>query len=217
MKLSPGSNAIKLDQTLMTMNVYDRTATLLYRGTSGTYENDASAGFYTLSSEVLPTYNGTATALTEDYDMDGTLDQVVVGSSNETIFILSSGVNETVQTFVCDGTDQAGNYTTDGTFINNVEVTGNCTAASGANAIVEATPQQLGEGFFTVEYLQRGTNPVPGNLQTGDVIRVYYEAPREIGEDEEVRLNFIPKIGTPTLTQFLTPEVISIERVYLYP
>jgi len=54
-------------------------------------------------------------------------------------------------------------------------------------------------------------------LQRGDVIRLCYEGPGQITEDEEVRLNFIPKIGTPTLTKFVTPDVISTERVYLYP
>ena len=55
------------------------------------------------------------------------------------------------------------------------------------------------------------------NLQRGDIIRVCFESPGQITEDEEVRLNFIPKIGTATLTQFVTPDVISTERVYLYP
>jgi hypothetical protein len=78
-------------------------------------------------------------------------------------------------------------------------------------------PHKEGEGMFTVEYLQQGTNHIPGNLQKGDLIKLCYEAPQDIGEDVEVRLNFIPKIGTATLTDFVTPDVISTERVYLYP
>ncbi len=74
-----------------------------------------------------------------------------------------------------------------------------------------------GRGNFTVEYLQEGSNFVDGNLQRGDVIKLYFESPRDIGEDENIRLNFIPKIGTPTLTEFITPDVISEERIYLYP
>lgn len=72
-------------------------------------------------------------------------------------------------------------------------------------------------GFFGVNYIINGTNHVDGNLQRGAVIRVFLEAPRSIGEDESIRLNFIPKIGTATLTQFNTPDVISTERVYMYP
>ena len=78
-------------------------------------------------------------------------------------------------------------------------------------------PYKNGEGYFTAVYLQTGTNHVAGNLQRGDLIKVCYEAPDDIGEDEQVRLNFIPKIGTSTLTDFVTPDVISTERVYLYP
>ncbi|MCB9362312.1 hypothetical protein H6504_02660 [Candidatus Woesearchaeota archaeon] len=74
-----------------------------------------------------------------------------------------------------------------------------------------------GRGNFSVQYLQRGTNWIEGNLQRGDVIKLYYESPRDIGEDESIRVNFIPKIGTPTLTEFITPEVIADERIYLYP
>ncbi len=32
-----------------------------------------------------------------------------------------------------------------------------------------------------------------------------------------LRLNFIPKTGTATLTTFTVPDVISTQRVYLYP
>lgn len=74
-----------------------------------------------------------------------------------------------------------------------------------------------GQGEFGVDYIINGTNHVDGNLQRGDVIRVYLDSPRDIGEDESIRINFIPKIGTATLTQFNTPDVMSTERVYMYP
>lgn len=80
-----------------------------------------------------------------------------------------------------------------------------------------STNQTTGEGYFAVVYEQEGSNHVGGNLQRGDVIRICYKAVGEIGEDETVRLNFIPRIGTPTLTEFVTPDVITSERVYLYP
>lgn len=72
-------------------------------------------------------------------------------------------------------------------------------------------------GTFTIEYLQQGSNFVQDNLQRGDVVKLYYAAPRPIGESEDISMTFIPKIGTPTSTQFITPEVISTYQVYLYP
>ncbi len=83
--------------------------------------------------------------------------------------------------------------------------------------MITVYPYLEGDGFFTVEYLQEGTNFIAGNIQKGDLIKLCYEAPQDIGEDAEVRLNFIPKIGTATLTEFVTPDVISTERTYLYP
>lgn len=74
-----------------------------------------------------------------------------------------------------------------------------------------------GVGNFTVQYLQRGPNSIDGNLQRGDVIRIYFEGPRSVYEGEDMRISFIPRIGTPTLVEFVTPEVISRERVFLYP
>jgi len=85
------------------------------------------------------------------------------------------------------------------------------------NSTVTFEPENLGQGYFVATYEIEGTNHVPGNLQRGDVINMCFEANGAIDEDEHVRLNFIPKIGTPTLTQFVTPDVISTERIYLYP
>jgi hypothetical protein len=85
------------------------------------------------------------------------------------------------------------------------------------NGTLEVRPYKLGEGYFSVTYEQVGTNHVEGNLQRGDIIKICFESPRAINEDELVRLNFIPKIGTNSLTEFVTPDVISTERVYLYP
>lgn len=72
-------------------------------------------------------------------------------------------------------------------------------------------------GTFGVEYLINGSNHIAGNLQRGDVIRISLEGPRAIEESEHVRINFIPKIGTATLVEFNTPDVISTQRAYLYP
>ena len=123
MKLAPGSDEIKLDQALLTLNTFNTTTSLTYReGTS--FERNETDGYWTSGD---------------------------------------------------------------------------------------------GSGFYVVEYLQRGPNSITGNLQRGDVIRIYFASPREIYEDENIRINFIPRIGTPTLVEFVAPEVISTERVYLYP
>ncbi len=85
------------------------------------------------------------------------------------------------------------------------------------NYSITVTPYREGEGYFSAIYEIDGTNHVEENLQRGDIVRLCYEAPGEITEDSLVRLSLIPKTGTPTLTQFVTPDVISTQRVYLYP
>jgi archaellin len=219
-RLSPGSNAIKLDQALLTMNSYDRTATLTYRGTTGTTENDFTSGFYTLSVETLGNITETGSNLVEDYDLDGVADEAYLNAAGNLRFNFSGGTTLTVTDFECTGAvaDQTGTYTVTGSDeVASIAVGGSCGNDNTGTASINVTPKLVGNGFFSVKYLQRGTNPVDGNLQSGDVIKLYYEAPRAVSEDEEIRINFVPKIGTPTLTQFITPEVLSTERVYLYP
>jgi archaeal flagellin FlaB len=70
---------------------------------------------------------------------------------------------------------------------------------------------------FGVTYLQQGTNSQTGVIVRGDVINVLFQAERALLEAEDVRISFIPQIGTPTVVQFGLPDVISTERVYLYP
>jgi len=164
-----------------------------------------------------------AFVLEEDYDDDGTDDQIAVNDTHVYLYLSSAGnftvamgedistapVNLSVSQSVSNATDTFATISLSGaTYTDDVIP---------ANASFTITPYNQGEGYFAVVYEQEGTNHVPGNLQRGDIIRLCYEAPGEIVEDELIRLNFIPKIGTATLTQFVTPDVISVERVYLYP
>jgi len=161
--------------------------------------------------------------LDEDYDDDGIDDKFAVNDT-DAILLLGSGDKLTVP-LGADITSGLSNISTTGTFYNS---TGSIVATVDIDAVmtqtgylpansITITPYREGEGYFSVVYEQEGTNHVEGNLQRGDIIKLCYEAPGQIAEDQEVRLNFIPKIGTATLTQFVTPDVISTERVYLYP
>lgn len=87
------------------------------------------------------------------------------------------------------------------------------------NALAESgITQFVGSiGFFAKEYLQEATNHLDNNLQRGDIVRILFEPSRAIGADEGVRITFIPKSGQSTLTEFITPDVMSVEKEYLYP
>jgi len=232
-KLSPGSDPIKLNQVIFSFNTKDNTGTLKYKGTNGVCDLDNVNGYNTWNEQVISNSdigpNSQNFTLNEDLDDDGADDYVFVdstgdGSDDSITFELST--DGLINASLGDDIDAAdGNVSISSVAVTNgtktwayVSVVGLTTGGIlNASVVTTVTPYELGEGYFTATYEQQGTNWVDGNLQRGDIIRICYEAPRDVTEDEEIRLNLIPKIGTSTLTQFVTPDVISTERVYLYP
>lgn len=85
------------------------------------------------------------------------------------------------------------------------------------NATAKIVPEKINTGYFSAVYQTEGNNHIHGRVQRGDVVKLCYEAPQEILTDKRVRISLIPKSGSPTLTEFITPEVMSRTREYLYP
>jgi len=234
-KLSPGSDPIKLNQIIFTFNTKDQTSTLKYRGTDGVCELNNTIGYNTWNEEYVRFVNTSVNhyMLEEDLDDDKVEDFLYIedaGALNLTFNLSEAGAFYVADATINLSLDTVGAVTGLGTnswTIQNsthtfayVSLSGTSStnnSLGGSNLTLTVTPYNEGEGYFVAIYEQEGTNHIPGNLQRGDVIRLCYEGPGQITEDEEVRLNFIPKIGTPTLTKFVTPDVISTERVYLYP
>jgi len=228
MKLSPGSKAIKLNEVTITFNTKNNTATLIYRGTGGKCIPNNVTGYHTRKAETVSTAINTTNCYVfrEDIDDDGYFtDRICVLDSTHIIMNLSSGVSH----FAIPDIGGAGtspvtlsiskqNVNSSLSRFGKIQINGiaNVDNTIPANSII-VTPYNEGAGFFTVAYLQQGTNFVDGNLQRGDLIKVCYESPEDITEGENVRINFIPKIGAATLTEFAAPDVMSTERVYLYP
>lgn len=231
MKLSPGSDPIKLDQIIFTFNTKDQTSTLKYRGEDSICEKNNVDGYNTWNAEYPPSVSTVVNnyVLEEDYDDDNLPDYLYISNATATVWTLNmstAGVfNLTGGQDITNASGTPVNVAFTGTFANStttfayLTVTGSTNTNNTVDAVAEIiiTPYKEGEGYFAGVYEQEGTNHVAGNMQRGDIIRFCFESPGQITEDEEVRLNFIPKIGTATLTQFVTPDVISTERVYLYP
>jgi archaellin len=70
---------------------------------------------------------------------------------------------------------------------------------------------------FNVTYEVEGTEHREGFLVRGDVISMLMFPPRDMIEDEAVRLTFVPKVGTQTLLEFRTPSVIGRQTIFLFP
>ncbi|MBN2880520.1 hypothetical protein JXM83_00565 [Candidatus Woesearchaeota archaeon] len=70
---------------------------------------------------------------------------------------------------------------------------------------------------FRVAYLKNGTNHIQGYFNVGDIVQLCYDAPRNLGSDELLRVSFIPKVGSVMTVRITTPPVVSTARVFLYP
>jgi len=231
LKLSPGSDPIKLEQVILTMNTKDRTATIKYRGTSGVCDHSNVNGYNTFNDEHPITEIGVTVndyTLAEDLDDDGANDYMYVynnaGGDEYLYFNLSTAglVNISLGVEISAGTASPALTSTPVTNGSTVFAYVRLDGPIGpqvinASANFTITPYKDGQGYFCAEYEQESTNHIAGTFQRGDVIKICYEGPRAVSTDEEVRINFIPKIGTATTTEFNSPDVISTERVYLYP
>ena len=71
--------------------------------------------------------------------------------------------------------------------------------------------------LFNVTYQVTGTENRAGFIVRGDVIKLTCMPPRDLVEDESVRITFIPKIGTQSIVEFRTPSVISRQNMVLFP
>ncbi|MFW5746249.1 MAG: archaellin/type IV pilin N-terminal domain-containing protein [Nanoarchaeota archaeon] len=74
-----------------------------------------------------------------------------------------------------------------------------------------------GTSKYSIEMLINGSGHRQHYLQTGDVIKVCFKTKREIEEDEDMKLTFVPKTGSISMVHTSTPDVITTKKVYLYP
>lgn len=230
MKLAGGSDDIKFDDAFLEVMAYDSTATLVYSGRNGTTQNSIG-GYWTLTSETpntetivrsqttAPAYDDPQ-VLGIDYDRDNVRDQLTGGLEGQMAYVsLSSGASVAIG--YCNASGTFVTNVSDTTYISRSQTdpftcTGNLNL-TGLYLERQTKQSNFGKGFYSIEYIHTGTNPSPGNLQRGDMIRLYFQAPEQIGNEETVTIRFVPKFGTPTLTQFRTPEGMAEERVFLYP
>jgi flagellin FlaB len=70
---------------------------------------------------------------------------------------------------------------------------------------------------YSAEYLKNGTDHLQNYLTTGDIVKVRFNSTTSISQSATVKLRVIPKHGVIVPVDFVTPDVISTERVILYP
>ncbi|MBU0762442.1 MAG: hypothetical protein KKD39_05400, partial [Candidatus Altiarchaeota archaeon] len=70
---------------------------------------------------------------------------------------------------------------------------------------------------YLIYYVQTGSNHEDGYLNRGDVAKIIFRVPSEIGENELVRIKLIPRVGQYTQIEFYTPDSMTQESVALWP
>jgi archaeal flagellin FlaB len=82
----------------------------------------------------------------------------------------------------------------------------NCSVLSTSNGL-----------YFAIDYLIDGGNPTIGYLQSGDVVLLCFQSTRKINEDESLILRLIPKVGSPTVIESALPDIMTEQRIVIYP
>ena len=70
---------------------------------------------------------------------------------------------------------------------------------------------------YFIDYLIEGANHAEGYLQRGDVIKLCFKSSRAVGEDETISIMIVPKIGSPTQIETAMPDIITEQRITLFP
>jgi len=71
--------------------------------------------------------------------------------------------------------------------------------------------------FYLVHYVKQGPDYEPNYLTRGDVIKIKFKTTQSVGENRKLRIKVIPRVGTATIVEFTTPDVMTDVRVTLWP
>jgi len=71
--------------------------------------------------------------------------------------------------------------------------------------------------FYRVYYVKSSSKHVDGYINVGEVVQLCYELPREVFEDEVIRVNIIPATGSSHTVSVNTPGTMITKRVFLFP
>jgi len=70
---------------------------------------------------------------------------------------------------------------------------------------------------YFVENLIEGTRYREGYMQSGDVSMLCFEAPHDMGRDEDLQVRVVPKYAQVMIIETTMPDAILTERVFIFP
>lgn len=160
--------------------------------------------------------------LEDDLDEDGVDDTIAINRTHAIVMLSDAGnapiqFNTPLSGAVSLDVDE--DIIVNGTTYGRLRILGNTTQADVIDETVTmtVTPENEGKGFFVAEFLNRGAHSQANLLARGDTVRLHFETPGEILEDEHVRISLLTSKGGPTVTEFNIPTVINTEVMTLWP
>lgn len=231
-KLSSGSDPIRNDQILATFDTNDFTTSLAYSNVTDPED------YFTYGLSQPPASqdigNTDFVYLRNDLNNDGIQERIRVSddctgfifdfrnsSANLTVSfsdinLTSCGTSPSNCTFSHSFTNAS--FFVPGTLVSIVGTSEtNCAIDENVDFRTKSDPLKVGTGFFTIHYLQKGGDWQENYIQKGDVLEMRFASPQDVLEEKKVRSNIIPKIGISTPVIVVTPEVMTQQRIYLYP
>lgn len=77
---------------------------------------------------------------------------------------------------------------------------------------------------FNVFYAKQGPDYKANYVSRGDIVKLKFKCydctagdTGGVGENKKVRMKIIPRVGTPAIVEFTTPDVITDNRINLWP
>jgi archaeal flagellin FlaB len=72
-------------------------------------------------------------------------------------------------------------------------------------------------GQYAIEYVKQGGDYVPGYLSRGDVAKMRFNVSESIPENKRIRMKIVPRVGVTTVIELTTPDVMTDQRILLWP
>jgi flagellin FlaB len=70
---------------------------------------------------------------------------------------------------------------------------------------------------FIGTYVKTGPDYITNYLTVGDIVKIQFNSTYNISQSQTVKMKLIPKRGVIVPVEFVTPDVMSTQRVSLYP
>ena len=70
---------------------------------------------------------------------------------------------------------------------------------------------------FGINYSLQASNSISGYMISGDVVQLCFKSPRAIGENEDIKFNLIPKVGSSLSLDTTMPALMLDTRIYVFP